>query len=227
MKSFVRNLSSPAEFCLIILICFVFAIAGSIEVVVRHFRHITQRQFMFPDRILPLVMGYELLALAAVFWIGRVRGWSFFSFGFRISWATTGVGILLFGGGALFLKFVAPAGMIDAAGRPGPLSGVATLPVVLLFCVINPFFEETMETGYFVHRLQGHGMWSAVLASACFRAVLHAFFGLMGMALVLCVGVVFGLVYWRWRSLWPLLLAHALMDYMLLRPLIGSGAMGV
>ena len=133
----------------------------------------------------------------------------------------TGAGILLFGGSALILKLVAlPAGIIDTAGRPGPLMGMVTLPVVLLWCVINPFFEETMETGYFVHRLQGHGMWPAVLASGCFRAILHAFFGLTGMATVLCVGVVFGLVYWRWRTLWPLLLAHSLLDYMLLRPLI-------
>jgi membrane protease YdiL (CAAX protease family) len=66
-------------------------------------------------------------------------------------------------------------------------------------------------------------MWLAVLASAFFRAGLHAFFGLTGVFIVLCVGVAFGLAYWRWRTLWPLLLAHSLMDFMLLRPLLHTG----
>jgi membrane protease YdiL (CAAX protease family) len=95
-----------------------------------------------------------------------------------------------------------------------------TMPIVILFCIINPFFEEAMELGYFVHRLKGYGMWSAILASACFRGGIHAFFGLTGMALLFGVGLVFGLVYWRWRTLWPVLLAHSLTDFFLLLRLV-------
>jgi membrane protease YdiL (CAAX protease family) len=221
MKSLVRNLSAPAEFTLVILICFVFAIAGSIEVVIRHFLQLPPRHFLHPQQILLWALSYQLLALALVSRLGRLRGWSFSSFGLRPSWKMTGLGLLLFAALAMVLKILAlPSGIVDATGKPGPFLGPVTLPVVVLWCALNPFFEETIETGYLIQRLQRYGMWPAVWASACFRASLHAFFGLKGVALVLCLGLLFGLIYWRWRTLWPLLLAHAWLDFLLLFPLL-------
>ena len=81
-----------------------------------------------------------------------------------------------------------------------------------MFLLTNPFFEEAIETGYFVRVLQRFGMWPAVLASAFFRASLHAFFGLKGVVFLFGFGLVFALVYWQWRQLWPLVLAHLLVD---------------
>ncbi len=46
------------------------------------------------------------------------------------------------------------------------LASHLSLPVLVLFAIINPFFEETMETGYFVQSLQRYGIWGAVLAGA-------------------------------------------------------------
>ncbi len=56
-------------------------------------------------------------------------------------------------------------------------------------------------------------MWRAVLASALFRATLHTYQGLDGALSILAVGVIFGFTYWRWRQLWPLIVAHALLDF--------------
>jgi hypothetical protein len=97
---------------------------------------------------------------------------------------------------------------IPAASPAGEL----TVPFIILFSMANPFFEELMETGYFIRSLQGFGMWPAVLASAFFRAFLHAHLGIFGAMNIFVMGVLFGLVYWRWRQLWPLIVAHSLMD---------------
>jgi len=64
--------------------------------------------------------------------IGRIRGWSFASVGLRISWKMTGVGPFLFTSIAPAIRFLAkPAGIIDAASNPGPLTGVVTMAVVI------------------------------------------------------------------------------------------------
>jgi membrane protease YdiL (CAAX protease family) len=93
-----------------------------------------------------------------------------------------------------------------------------TLPVILLISLINPVFEETIESGYIFHALQRHGMWLTVLASAGFRAFLHATMGMSGVVTMFVQGLLYGFLYWRWRQLWPLIIAHALqMLYSLLR----------
>ena len=38
----------------------------------------------------------------------------------------------------------------------------------------------------------------------------------------LLVGLIFGFAYWRWRQLWPLFIAHAIMDFYALHRLTQS-----
>jgi len=88
-----------------------------------------------------------------------------------------------------------------------------TVPVIFVVSVINPFFEEALESGYIIHSLQRYGLWPAVLASGAFRGLLHLYQGFNGALSIFVLGVVFGLVYWRWRQLWPLIVAHFLCDF--------------
>lgn len=221
MRLSIRQLSAPAEVLLVLLLCFVFALAGSVEAVARHFVHLPPRRFQFPNPVLLLALTYELLALAGVIWIGARRGWSLRDFGLKVSWKLTALGILVFTSISLPLKFLAsPSGLVDATGNPEPFHGAVALPVIILWTLVNPFFEEVMETGYLITATQRFGMWPAVLASAFFRASLHAVFGLGAMVLILGTGAFFGLIYWKIRQLWPLILAHAFLDFMLLTPLL-------
>lgn len=213
MKSFLRSLSVCGEFFLVLLMCFAFGIAGSIEAVFRGLLSIAPRQVAFTDPVLLVIVIYEVLALAVVVWIGHLRGWSFKTFGLHVSWKLTGFGLLLFGFAALAIEAIAvPAGMFDPARQTGAMVGAVSLPCTLFFLLTNPFFEEAIETGYFVRVLQRFGMWPAVLASACFRASLHTFFGFKGVLFLFGFGLVFALAYWQWRQLWPLVVAHLLVD---------------
>jgi membrane protease YdiL (CAAX protease family) len=211
MKSFIRNLSPCAEFCLVILICFGLPIVGIVLGFAGHLAHGTTRQAHFSNRTLAGVLIYEALVLALVFRrIGPIRGWSFGTFGFQISCKWIGAGILLFAVAELFAWL--GRAMHPAAMPTGSATGELTVPLIVLFSVANPVFEELMEAGYFIRSLQGFGMWPAVLASAFFRAFLHAHLGIFGAMNILVMGVLFGLVYWKWRQLWPLIAAHSLMD---------------
>jgi membrane protease YdiL (CAAX protease family) len=159
------------------------------------------------------VAAIELLGLAVTFWIARTRGWRLGTWGFQPSWKLTGGGVLLF-----FLAALMIAGVATTANliSPGTVQSAAvshlSIPVLLLFSLINGVFEEIVEVGYFVQSLQRYGVWTTVLASAFFRAFLHSYQGIPALLIILPFGLVFGLVYWKWRRLWPLFVAHVLFD---------------
>lgn len=214
MRTIIRKLPAPAVFCLVLFVCYWWAISANIVLVANRLRGITT-PVDFADRNMFIMCIIELLGLAVMFWIGRIRGWSFATWGFQPSWRSTGAGVLLF----LALYSVARgAGVLANAIHPGAvqssllLTSHLSLPFLILNVAVNPVFEETMETGFFVQSLQRYGMWIAVLASACFRASLHTYLGITAVVENLLAGLIFGFIYWKWRRLWPLFVAHALFD---------------
>src|SRR5215213_6887537 len=94
MKSFICNLSPSAEFFLVVLVCFWWGIAGSIRAVVSRLRGVHSAGEFTDGGALTLVI-LELSSLAVTFWICRIRGWPFRSFGLQPAWRSTGTGILL------------------------------------------------------------------------------------------------------------------------------------
>jgi membrane protease YdiL (CAAX protease family) len=216
MKSFIRNLSAPAEFFLVVIVCFWWGIVGSVKQFVNQLTHMPQPEQITNGLVL-LVVVMQLLAMAFAFWVGRIRGWSLATFGSRLSWKGTGAGVLLFMITTLAILLCVVLTNVIAPGARNPTQpGVAvsglTLPFLLLFSLINPLYEEVLGTGYFIHSLQRYGMLPAVLASALFRTFLHSYKGLDAIVMILPMGLVFGFVYWRWRQLWPLVIAHVIFD---------------
>jgi membrane protease YdiL (CAAX protease family) len=148
-----------------------------------------------------------------MFWIARIRRWPLKAWGFRPSWKLTGAGILLW---LVVMMVIAGVGALANSISPGIVHKHSisdfSLPVLILFAITNAVFEETLESGYFIQSLQRYGMWSAVLASACFRAFLHAYHGFAALIIIFPLGLVFAFIYWKWRRLWPLYVAHVLFD---------------
>ena len=109
MKAIIRKLPAPVEFALILAVCFGLSIAASVIWLIHH-GHLPTVQThpsaisQTPNKdvvhlrndgiVVSAVM--ELITLGIALWIGRVRGWSLRTFGLRISWKWTGVGVLLF-----------------------------------------------------------------------------------------------------------------------------------
>jgi membrane protease YdiL (CAAX protease family) len=88
------------------------------------------------------------------------------------------------------------------------------LPVQLLAALENGFLEEVLVVGYLLTRLRQLDVrWEvALVASALLRGSYHLYQG-GGQALGnVLMGLVFGYVWLRWRRLWPLVVAHTVMD---------------
>ena len=205
MRSFIRNLTPRGEVVL------VFAIWIGLGIITRIIKgHLMPGAPLHGEFGLISLSIYHLLVLALVFpYIGRIRGWSFASFGFQISWKWTGLGVLLFV--PTKLLFILRR-MIVSPNTADLLAGQIAFPIIIMSSIIIGIFEELMEVGYIIKVTEKYGMWTPVFISALIRAVIHAYQGAVGMACVFVIGVIFGLVYWKLRQLWPLIVAHILID---------------
>ena len=98
---------------------------------------------------------YQLLVLALVFlYIGRIRGWSFASFGFQIYWKLTGLGVLLFVPAKLIFVL---RRMNVSPNTAGLLAGQIALPIIIISSIIMGIFEELMEVGYIIKVTEKYG----------------------------------------------------------------------
>ncbi len=89
-----------------------------------------------------------------------------------------------------------------------------TVPVLVLAAVQNALLEEVVVVGYLVTRLRQLG-WRVPLVlgtSAVLRGSYHLYQGFGGFVGNAVMGLVFGLVYLRWRRLGPLVVAHTVID---------------
>ncbi|MGH3787528.1 MAG: CPBP family intramembrane glutamic endopeptidase [Pseudonocardiaceae bacterium] len=88
------------------------------------------------------------------------------------------------------------------------------VPVLLALAVANALAEELLVVGYLITRLRQlrSRATAAALASAVLRGSYHLYQGLGGFIGNFVMGLVFGAVWQRTHRLWPLVIAHALID---------------
>jgi membrane protease YdiL (CAAX protease family) len=88
------------------------------------------------------------------------------------------------------------------------------LPVLLLAAAANAWAEEMLMVGYLLTRLRQlrYGRYAALVISAVLRGGYHLYQGFGGFAGNLIMGLVFGWVWQRTNRLWPLVIAHTVID---------------
>ena len=89
-----------------------------------------------------------------------------------------------------------------------------TIPVLILSAAQNALLEEVVVIGYLFTRLRQLA-WNAVTIvaiSAIIRGSYHLYQGIGGFVGNLIMGVIFGLIYLRWKRVAPLVVAHTVLD---------------
>jgi membrane protease YdiL (CAAX protease family) len=88
------------------------------------------------------------------------------------------------------------------------------IPVLLLSALQNGVLEEVLVTGYLLSRLTKLGVrpWHAVAISATLRGSYHLYQGLGGFFGNAAMGVIFAVLFLRWRRCTPMIIAHTLID---------------
>lgn len=187
-------------------------------------------------------LGLNLVSITRLFAWGALAIYLLWRSGFRPSsvglgrwrWRADGLGALglaaLIGlpGLALYVGArwmgmsvqVIPASLDDTWWR---------LPVLVLSAFANGWAEEVVVIAYLQTRLHqlGYGTAAAITSSALLRGCYHLYQGASAGAGNLVMGVVFGYVWHRTGRLWPLVVAHGVIDtvafvgYALLRDHLG------
>ena len=209
MKSFIRDLPALAEFFIVVSIWYDPLLLNGCFLLPKFFQSgfwEVGNAFFIRGAI------FHIMALGALIWIGNIRGWPLSKFGTAISWKGTGGGLVLAGVcyAAKYCVFAIYA-LVIHPGHPNIIVTGLAIPVIISSQIVNSVFEEVVEAGYFIYTFRRFGMWLAILASAFLRMLYHApYYGIEGLLGVFAAGLISAFAYWRWRQLWPLVLAHTL-----------------
>lgn len=103
------------------------------------------------------------------------------------------------------------------------------VPVLILQAFGNAWAEETLVVGYLITRLRQLGLREnrSLLLAAVLRGSYHLYQGFGGFLGNVLMGLILGRIWQRTNRLWPLVIAHTLLDvcsfvgYALLAPYVG------
>ncbi|MFF5989738.1 CPBP family intramembrane glutamic endopeptidase [Prauserella flavalba] len=115
----------------------------------------------------------------------------------------------------LALYFAAWQLGLNLAVQPSTLGESWWRPITLTLAAFgNAFAEEVLVVGYLLTRLRQLGLRenSGLLAAAVLRGSYHLYQGIGGFVGNLVMGLVFGRIWQRTNRLWPLVVAHTLLD---------------
>jgi len=213
----IQRLSANAELFLVNVLCFgPFAALSIIGLIER--KELT----VFDDRRALLTLGIEIVCGSIALLLLRARGWKLSDLGFRITLPQTLAGMLLLFGSnfivASIVELVRAATGVDASAVTSSEAHV-TWPVLIVLTLINPLYDEILSVAYNVEAAsKAHGAAFAITLSATVRFICHLEQGPISAVTILPFGLIFAFVYWRWRVVWPLVVAHAVMDFVGLVP---------
>jgi hypothetical protein len=214
----LQRLSPRAELVLINLICFGPFAWISLRGLLRR-----ETTLLFDDRRLYTIVAIELVCGALAILILRARGWKPADFGLQLSMPMIIAGFILYIVtttiiAGLNLAFVTLAGS-DPSTATTPIA-TASWPAVLLLLAIDPLYEETFEVAYNLRATArlGDRPFFGITLSAVIRLLCHAYQGPIASLTILPLGIIFALVYSKWRRVWPLAVAHGVAGWWALAP---------
>jgi uncharacterized protein len=212
----VRQLSLATEFAIVIIGAF-----GWLFVANLIYKLFPGTQAQVTEQRLQLLLIYEPIVLVCVFVFLRLRGWTLDRINpwpsvkettrgvvlVVVSYAVSAMAVTLFA--AISPTVEQSAWHFDALfGAP---IGWGT---IIALSIVNPIFEETLANGYVISTLKERApYWMVVGTSVVIQLGYHLYQGPAGLIAIAPSAFIFANLYYRDGRLWPLIVAHAVLDF--------------
>jgi uncharacterized protein len=212
-----REFFAP-EFFLIVLLAFGLFSVASVRAL---FGPLTGRAaLLFDDHRVWTLMIYQLSVAPVIIYILWERGWKWADFSVGISprgvlqGLGLAVGAFALSKAALMLSASVASASVAAGAIPAPAAtGLFAMGGMLAASIVKAVFEEVLVCGYVVQSLRGKfGIALAVNASIALRMSFHLYQGPSAFLTFAVFGLLFTFFYLRTGRLWPLIVAHALLE---------------
>jgi uncharacterized protein len=168
------------------------------------------------DRLL-YTCAYEIMVLSLTAFFLKRRGWVREDLYLDINWRLTVTGFVL--AGCCILVTYSASYLLPLLGLKAAESVLQTGPhgldiaAILTVSVVNPFFEETIVVAYLMGAfLNPEAPTKAINISVGVRLLYHLYQGAAGVITIVPMGLLFSYYFYKKRKLWPLVLAHGIMD---------------
>jgi uncharacterized protein len=214
MIGFVRGLSPLGEFVVVVTVAFGAVILGNVLTVFYPLQApaINNAELRF-------MLVYELLLMTFLGTLLYLRGWRVARFGAPFTPGDLGIAPAL----ALGTYLISFALIVIAQALGGPsVQEAMSVPLatqdvsvasLIAVSIVNPIFEEVLLCGYVVTVVkERRSFWTAVNVSVAIRLGCHLYQGVMGLVFIVPLGLLFTIWYARTRRLWPVILAHSIID---------------
>jgi membrane protease YdiL (CAAX protease family) len=212
-----REFFAP-EFVLVMLLAFGLFSVASVRAL---FGPLTGRAaLLFDDHRVWTLLVYQLSVAPVIMYILWERGWKWPDFSVKVD--TRGV---LQGFGLAVAAFALSKAAFMASSSVAVASAAPAIPAIpaavgffpmagmFLASIVKALFEEVLVCAYVVQSLRGRfGIALAVNASIAIRLSFHLYQGPGAFLSFAVFGLLFTLFYIRTGRLWPLIVAHAVLE---------------
>jgi len=225
MKDRIRALSGRVEFLVVIFGAFGLFLPSNVAMLfVPGGPPAPTSHALISDAYLQGLVLYEGIVLLLLGAFLKARGWTLERIGLKPTLRGTLQGLAL-----VFLIYLVNLAVVvllsfvwpEAAAAMRSLAKLVdtslSLGPVLAVSIVNPVFEEVFVCAYIVSALkEKRGVAFAVNVSTALRVTYHLYQGAAGVISIVPVGLVFAYYYARNGKLWPLIVAHGIMDFVAL-----------
>lgn len=198
------------EFALVIFVAFSWSIVYSLAAILGY--RADREIVAFNDTHLWSLVGSQVPMGLVVAAILKTSGWHWDDFHVHYSPAGTIAGLAL---GAVTMGLMWAAGTV--AGPVAITAPSASLAAVVAVSLVNPWYEELLVCAYVIEALRKRfGLQAAVHASIAIRLSYHLYQGPAAFLVFAVFGLAVTLFYVKTGRLWPVIVAHALLDFLAL-----------
>jgi len=217
LPNYIKTLSPKAEFFIVISIAFGYSIIVSAIIFLNYYLSGTSYQYSNSDVALVSNIIYQVLMLGMIFSFLNARDSSITLLNnFKLVILLV-ISILLILSYYVFYYLF----FIIATWNNSTLfyqtsnltaSKLSLIPIIL-FSASNGFFEEIIVVGYVIPAVtERRTSFYALNVSVLIRLLYHLYQGPAAALQIIPMGLVFGLIFIKYKNIWPLVIAHFVLD---------------